>query len=198
MKLNYDTIVKNVNIPNILSLVRILILIPFIFYFLGDNYLVSMSIIIVSGLSDLFDGLIARKFNQITKLGAILDPVADKLTVISVVICLAIKIPSIIFIVCLLLLKEFLMISASIVLLKKKKVPESSKWYGKLATTSFYVAVGIIVFLKAIWGIENLELITILMSITLIFMAFALLKYFILFLNILKENTDKMTSHIKG
>ena len=86
---------ENFNIPNILSFIRIIIIVPFVLYFLNDDYLLAALMLIFSGLSDMFDGLIARKLNQITKLGKVLDPVADKLTLTAVIICMGIKFPEI-------------------------------------------------------------------------------------------------------
>ena len=55
---------ENFNIPNILSFIRIIIIVPFVLYFLNDDYLLAALMLIFSGLSDMFDGLIARKLNQ--------------------------------------------------------------------------------------------------------------------------------------
>ena len=187
---------ENCNIPNLLSILRIIIIGPFVYYFLKDDYLMAAIMIAISGLSDMFDGYIARKFNQITKLGAMLDPVADKITLASVVICMCIKIPVIMPIIIILLIKEILMLLAGLILLKKHKTPPPAQWYGKIATIVFYVSVAIIVLLKALWGIENITLTITLMCITVVLMFFALIKYFILFLQILGNAPDKSTDNI--
>ena len=83
-------------IPNLITLFRILIIIPYIIFFLHDNYILAVFMLLLSGLSDLLDGIVARKFNQITELGKVLDPVADKLTLLAVVISLGFKFPEII------------------------------------------------------------------------------------------------------
>ena len=73
-----------INLPNLLTTLR-LVLIPFyIFLFLNGNYISSGVIFIIAVSTDLLDGYIARKFNMETKLGKLLDPLADKLTVISI------------------------------------------------------------------------------------------------------------------
>ena len=93
---------KNLNIPNALSFFRMLLIPVFIvFYMMADKtdyiyYVYAASALILSGLTDLFDGVIARKFNQITELGKILDPIADKLTQMAVVVCVAIKLGNLI------------------------------------------------------------------------------------------------------
>ena len=60
-------------IPNLISIIRILLIFPFVATFITDNYLASAVILVLSGISDMLDGLIARKFNQISEMGLILD-----------------------------------------------------------------------------------------------------------------------------
>ncbi len=186
---------KNCNIPNLLSAVRILVISPLVYYFLQDNYIASAGILIISGISDMLDGYFARNFNQITKLGAMLDPVADKLTLAAVVLCIGIKFTVVMPLVFILIFKELAMLVAGVILLHRHKTPPAAKWYGKLATVVFYFSVTIIVGLKAIWGIENTVLTVSFMSITAILMLFALTKYFILFLDELKKDNRKKHYH---
>lgn len=181
----------NFNAPNILSFIRIIIIIPFALYFLNDDYLSAAIMLMFSGLSDMFDGIIARKLNQITKLGKILDPVADKLTLTAVIICMGIKFPEIFPLVIILLLKDLSMLIAGSFLLKKGIEPPSAKWYGKISTVFFYISVIIIVSLKAIWRINIPALSISLLSVTVIFMLFALFKYFILFLKLINVTVKK-------
>ena len=78
-------------VPNILTIVRF-ILIPFIIlYALADNYIAVMIVLTISGITDILDGFIARKFNFITDFGRLVDPLADKCTQISVLVVLTIK-----------------------------------------------------------------------------------------------------------
>ena len=176
---------ENFNIPNILSFIRIIIIVPFVLYFLNDDYLLAALMLIFSGLSDMFDGLIARKLNQITKLGKVLDPVADKLTLTAVIICMGIKFPEIFPLVIILILKDVSMLIAGSFLLKKGIEPPAAKWYGKLSTVFFYISVIIIVALKAIWEINSPVISISLLSATAVFMLFALCKYFIIFLKLI-------------
>lgn len=193
--INLDNFKKNCNIPNLLSLFRIIIIGPFVYYFLKDDYIMAAIMIAISGLSDMFDGYIARKFDNVTKFGAMLDPIADKFTLAAVVVCLGIKIPVIMPIIVVLLGKEILMLSAGAILLKNHKTPPPAQWYGKLATIIFYISVVFIVLLKAVWGIENTNLIVILMCINVALMIFALAKYFILFLKIIRNDSDNATNN---
>ena len=79
-----------ISIPNILTLLRILLTPLFVILLLGEDYNLALIIFILAGLSDGLDGLIARYLNQRTAIGAYLDPVADKLLLVSAYIGLAV------------------------------------------------------------------------------------------------------------
>lgn len=182
---------RNINIPNALSLLRLLVIAPCVFFFLNDQYFYAAIMLVISGLSDMFDGMIARKFDQYTPLGAMLDPVADKLTLGAVVICMGIKFPVVIPVVVLLIIKELTMLVAGAILLKMHKRPPAAKWYGKVATVVFYLSVTVIVALKAIWGIDNNVVTISLLCLTAAFMIFAFINYLAVFLGILKGEPQK-------
>ena len=104
-----------ITIPNILSMFR-LILIPLIFIFWFRNeYVFTFITVAVSAFTDVLDGFIARKFKMITDLGKFLDPLADKLTQLSVLICLTVKYKWIIAAVVLLAVKELTIDRKSVV-----------------------------------------------------------------------------------
>lgn len=128
------------HLPNILTLLRFL-LIPIILYFIiKENYILAFIFLTLSGVTDVLDGYIARKFNFITNFGKLIDPLADKSTQISILATLSLQkiIPTWILII--VILKEFLMISGASFLYGKELVV-SSKWYGKLSTVIFYIAI---------------------------------------------------------
>lgn len=128
------------HIPNALTIVRFL-LIPFIiFYIFVGNYILAFIFFTISGLTDIADGFIARKFNFISNFGKLMDPLADKLTQISTLASLVITNIIPIWILIIVLLKEFIMIVGAS-FLYGKDVVVYSKWYGKLATVLFYVAI---------------------------------------------------------
>jgi cardiolipin synthase len=159
---------------------------PFIVYVVQDDYLKGGIILVISGISDILDGFIARKFEQASKLGRILDPVADKLTLISVMICVGLKFNEMKLPVVILVAKEIIMILAGAFLLKKNRIPPAAKWYGKLATVWFYVSSITIICLKFIWGIQNLYITFTLMSTTVLLMIYAMYKYIGVFLQTVK------------
>lgn len=140
------------NIPNLLSLGRIGLIPIFILVFRGahgrDGYLLAAILLLTSGLTDILDGVIARRLNQITPLGKILDPLADKLTLVSVTICLWLRFPALWPIFAFFLLKEVLMAAGSVKVLRKNRGEiEGAHWFGKLYTVIFYgVALLIILY----------------------------------------------------
>lgn len=127
-------------VPNILTIIRFL-LIPFIIIFaLDDNYVAVMLFLTLSGITDILDGYIARKYNFITDFGRLVDPLADKCTQVSVLVVLTIKKVIPFWILIIVIIKELLSIIGAIVLYGKQLVT-SSKWFGKLATVVFYLAI---------------------------------------------------------
>ena len=128
------------NVPNALTIVRF-ILIPIILYFIfTGNYLLGFIFFTISGLTDILDGTIARKFNLISNFGKLMDPLADKLTQISVLASLVIKDIIPIWILIKVMAKELIMIIGAS-FLYGKDVVVYSKWFGKLATVLFYIAI---------------------------------------------------------
>jgi cardiolipin synthase (CMP-forming) len=79
-----------INIPNILTLIRILLVPLFVIYVIKDMFFSALIVFAIAGLSDGLDGLLARYFNQRTELGAYLDPIADKLLISSAFVSLAV------------------------------------------------------------------------------------------------------------
>ncbi len=128
------------HIPNILTTLR-LFLIPIIINLIfSENYVLGIIIFSISGITDIIDGFIARKYNIVSNFGKLMDPLADKLTQLSVIGSLTILsfIPEWIFII--VFVKDFSMIVAS-AFLYGKDVVVYSKWYGKFATTLYYLAI---------------------------------------------------------
>ena len=178
---------KNLTIPIILSAIRIVVIVPLVKFLIEENYIGAGIMLLVSGISDMFDGMIARKMNQVTQLGKMLDPIADKLTLIAVVICINILYPSVTPFVIILFCKEIFMLCGGLFLIKIKIKPPAAKWYGKVSTAIFYVSVVTIVLLKAIWGITNMKLIIALFAVTTLSMLFSLINYAVLFFKLIKQ-----------
>lgn len=139
------------NIPNALSIFRLILVPVFVGVFFSDGpnaHLWAAGVFLLAGATDILDGRIARKYNQITVLGRILDPLADKLMVMTVLYCMAKQgmIPMAVSI--LYGAKECLQIIAATLLLGRlKDMPPSNIW-GKTATLLFYVAIAATILLK--------------------------------------------------
>lgn len=185
---------KIITIPNAMSVCRIILIIPFVICFLNEKYIEAAVLIIISGLTDCFDGLIARKLNQISALGKILDPIADKLTLIAVGICLCVYMPIVTPVMIILMAKDFLMLLGGIALIKCNVTPSPAKWYGKVGTIMFYFSVCLIVFLKAFFQYENDVLSFVLLSITAALMIFALVMYY----RIYSQQMKQVKEQVKG
>ena len=126
------------NIPNVLSLVRIALIPVFmVLYMTGhDNW--AFVALAASGLTDVLDGFIARRFNQITDCGKLLDPLSDKLTQVAVVVALTTEYPELVPLAILCLVKEACQAIGGIILLRRRHAVRGSKWFGKLSTVVFY------------------------------------------------------------
>lgn len=135
------------HVPNLLTIIRFF-LIPIIVGYLNEgNYILAFVFLTISGLTDVLDGFIARKFNFITDFGKLIDPLADKATQISVLTVLTLQNMIPLWILVIVLLKEFVMIAGASFLYGKELVV-SSKWYGKLSTVLFYIAIVSSFFIK--------------------------------------------------
>ena len=134
-------------IPNLLSLIR-LIMIPFIVWFyVKTNYYAATALVVLSGITDVVDGIIARKFNMVSDLGKILDPIADKCTQGIVIICLSLKYRHMMWLVMLFVVKECIMGLLGYITIKSKDSVNSAKWYGKVSTLVLYASmISLIIF----------------------------------------------------
>ena len=171
----------NRNVPNILTISRFILIPLIILALVFDRFLSAFILLTLSGITDILDGFIARKYNLITDFGKLIDPLADKATQLSILITLALKhnssgepiIP--LWILFVIALKEFMMVAGASFLYGKDLVV-SSKWYGKLTTVLFYVAIVsslIIAYFKL-----NTKFDTIFYYFGLVMTIFSLLMYF--------------------
>ena len=177
-------------IPNAISFIRILLITPFVAFFIQRMYLAAAITVGISGLSDLFDGWIARKFHQESELGKVLDPLADKLTLIAVGVCLIFIEPYVLPLMIIMVLKDVLMIIGGTIVINQGVIPPKSSWYGKLSTFMFYISVGMVV-LMAIFGYVNKPLSLTVLGITAAMMIFSLVNYAIIFFKIQKQVKNK-------
>ena len=130
-------------IPNWLCFLRIALIPVFSVLFIKEQYIAAFILMIIAAVTDLIDGKIARKFNMISNLGKILDPIADKLSQIAIVIILIVKFWSfegpLKYLFFLFIIKEGIMVIAGAALLEKGMRPVAAEMWGKVATTVFYI-----------------------------------------------------------
>lgn len=175
------------SIPNCLSYLRIILLPIFIYIYVNavelKDYYFAAIIILFSGLTDSLDGFIARKFNQITELGKVIDPIADKLQQAAIAFCLMMSYQYMWMIFALFVVKELFMGINGVVLLKRGKKLNGAMWFGKLSTAVFYVAM---LFLIANPNI-NPSIAAVLSIITAVFLSFSFILYIPVFIKMYRE-----------
>ena len=128
-----------ITVPNLLSFFR-LCLIPVIIwsYCVKKNPLLAGEILLLSGLTDLADGYIARRFHRISNLGKILDPVADKLTQAAMLICLFTRFPHMLLLIVIMAGKELYMVVSGCLVIRKTGKVHGADWHGKIVTFLLY------------------------------------------------------------
>ncbi len=138
-------------IPNILSFFRLALVPLIIWVYVGlEDYILAIILVVLSGVTDVVDGSIARKFNMISDFGKMLDPVADKVTQGCLIICLISKYKLMIPLIALFIIKEGIMLLMGILVYKKHDSVNSAKWYGKLNTVVLYAVTVLLIMFPAI------------------------------------------------
>ena len=168
-----------------------LLVAPFLACWLLDYTVWAWVILGVSGATDFLDGKLARHLGQVTSLGKVLDPAADKITQAAVAVGFAVKRPILLPLLGIFLCKEFLMLVAAVVLVARHRRPCGAKWYGKVSTAAFYLSFITLVALGSIWHYESVALTCILLSITAGFMIYAFIRYLGVFVELLRSNDPK-------
>jgi len=130
---------KILTLPNLLSLFRLL-LIPVILwlYTVKQDPLWTAVMLTLSGITDIADGMIARKFHMITDFGKAFDPVADKLTQLAMLLCLVTRFPRMLLPLILLTGKELFAAVTGFLVIRKTGIVSGAAWHGKAATVSLY------------------------------------------------------------
>lgn len=138
-------------IPNMLSLFRLVLIPVYIVIYLNadcsTDYFIAGGILAVSCLTDLIDGKIARHFGMVSTTGKILDPLADKATQFSLIICLTIRHPYIAVLLVLFVVKESFQLIAGLFTLRKGKMLTGALLAGKISTTVLFLSLILMVLL---------------------------------------------------
>lgn len=176
---------ENLTIPNLLSVIRIVIIPFFAYYYIEGAFVTAIILLALSGLSDMLDGFIARTFNMVSSLGKMLDPFADKLTQAVVVVCLLTHHMILLPLVIAFFLKELIMLGGSVVLFKNKKRPSEAKWWGKVSTFMIYATMLLTLLSDIVEQSSVLDIsVTVFSILTLASIIFSFVNYSILFLKI--------------
>ncbi len=164
-------------IPNLLSMFRLVLIPVYISIYLNAqssaDYYLAAAILAVSCLTDLIDGKIARHFNMISTLGKILDPLADKLTQFTLIVCLTVKYPILKYLVGLFVLKESFQLIAGCLNLRKGKMLKGALLTGKICTTVLFLSLILLVMIPEMPE----KIVTIIAIIDAIFMLAAFADY---------------------
>ena len=129
-------------IPNILSYLRIALITLILWLYIGkNNYGLALIVILISSATDVADGFIARRFNMITDLGKTIDPIADKMTQLAILICLISRFKFMILLFSIMLVKEVVSLLIRWRLFQKANRIYGAAWHGKVNTVIFYVIV---------------------------------------------------------
>lgn len=126
-------------IPNMMSFFRIL-LIPgiVIAYCKFEDYMIAIGLVLISGITDVLDGKVARKFNMISDFGKILDPIADKLTQAAIALSLQFRFPHMLWMFILMFVKELIMGITGVLSVKYTGEVYGANWHGKVTTVVLY------------------------------------------------------------
>jgi cardiolipin synthase len=138
------------NIPNALTILRMLMIPLMVYVFNNFGAEWAMGVYVLASLTDILDGYIARKYNQITNFGKLMDPLADKLMVISMLIMLVINAYIPMWVLIVIACKELMMVAGAALLLGGKKVVVMANKLGKAATFAFFVSI-VLVCLRDVW-----------------------------------------------
>lgn len=133
-------------IPNILSVVRLGLIPVFLWlYCKKQEYAFAAGIVVLSGITDILDGFIARRWNMVSDLGKILDPAADKLTQLALIVSLAVRYPVVRPLMALFVVKEFTMGVLGLLVVLKTRVVPSARWFGKACTAVLEGSMGALI-----------------------------------------------------
>ena len=137
-------------IPNLMSLFRILLIPAIIWLYRRGDYKQAIAVVALSALTDVLDGKVARRFHMVSDVGKVLDPVADKLTQVSMIFCLSSRYQRLWVMILLFAVKEGIMLYWGYQTLKVRDQINSAKWYGKLSTVVLYLVMTVLFFWQEI------------------------------------------------
>ncbi len=180
-----DSTNRILTLPNLLSLVR-LIMIPVIvwMYCALEEYLWTGILVIISGITDVVDGFIARRFGLVSDVGKALDPIADKMTQGAVLLCLVTRFNLMLVPLVILLIKEVITGALRLFIAKKTHAVHGANWHGKVTTVLLYAVIVLHIF----WANMPLEISSLTIIISTAMMLFSFVMYSIQNFRLIKES----------
>lgn len=184
-----------IKIPNILCYIRIILVPVFCYLYLNsstpEDYAVAALVVVISGLTDFLDGQIARRYNMITDLGKILDPLADKLMQLAMLVCVTVRVHYMAVLVGALVFKEIVTAAVGAIVIKTcNKRLNGAKWYGKVCTFALYIImILIILFPKMPSSVQNVMFALCLISLIVSFIMYMRI-YIIMIIDTVRGNKE--------
>lgn len=136
------------SIPNLLSLFRLCLIPVIVLLYRDGEHGPALAVLILSGVTDIADGIIARKYDMVSDFGKAFDPFADKLTQLAMLFCLLRRFPHMLIPFVVLAIKELTAGILGLITIKKTDSVPSARWHGKLTTLFLYASIG----LHLIWN----------------------------------------------
>ena len=166
-------------IPNYLSLIRLLLIPVYTLLYLNAENVretfLSAGILGVSCLTDMVDGQIARHFNMVSNVGKVLDPLADKLTQLSLVICLSVRYPALRGVLILFVIKELFQVTSVYIMFRRGKILPGALLAGKICTTVLFLSFLVLILLPDL----PLMTITAIAIVDAVFLAASFIAYYL-------------------
>ncbi len=177
---------KILTIPNVLSTFRLLLVPLIVWMYFDDNikfhFLFAFILVVVSAVTDVVDGYIARKYNMVTDLGKVLDPIADKLTQFVVIICLACDYPLMTVVAVIIFAKEILMLIGAVLFVRDGNETPYARWWGKLTTIVLYATMLLLILAEfIIFSLPDWVLVTA-VSLCIACLVFSFLNYALIYI----------------
>lgn len=182
-KVNQKKIYRIFTIPNLLSILRILLILPIALLIWHNNLSLVLLLVVIAVITDFLDGIIARRLNQISEWGKVLDPLADKLAIGAILIVLYLKHLVPLWLVVIVVGRDLAIVLAGLFLAQKYQIVTSSNFIGKVAANVLAVMV-----ISFIFGIEILQ--KIFTPLAVMFMVISSFSYLKKFIKIQKIEKD--------
>lgn len=135
---------------NLLSLLRFLLIIPGYLAIVRQQHLLVIALLVAVSLTDMLDGICARRLNQVTELGKLLDPLADKLAILAAIVGLVVSKQIPLWVIYPVVVRDIVILVGGYLILKRRPVVPPSNLWGKLMTSS--VALVVLVYMLPLPG----------------------------------------------